>query len=151
MIEVLQFLFATAKDQQIYFNREKLIHELVLEQNFSLEEILDALEWFAPIMLAAISLEISPSSVRSISQWEQRYLPRAIIEQILFWQCTQIISMPQREILFDRLSELSLDWQVDGEELEDILHGLTNHLQNYKHSRNNLADLYNHIIDYTVH
>ena len=39
MIEILQFLFATAKDQNLYFNQEGLVKELLNEHKFTAKEI----------------------------------------------------------------------------------------------------------------
>ena len=132
MIEVLQFLFATAKDQNLYSNPTALIRELLNEQQFTPSEVEQAMEWFAPVLSETVGLDISPLAVRSISSWEKDSLPTAILSQILKWERNKTINMTEREILLDRLSELGLDWQVEDEEMQDILDGLIYHLQNYK-------------------
>lgn len=134
MIEVLQFLFATAKDQNLYFNQDGLIKELLTEYQFSQSEVQDALDWFAPILNCTQDLEINSESIRSISNWEAKYLPTAIIKQIMAWERNKTINFIQREILLDRLGELGLDWQIDAEEMQEILDGLIYHLQHYKYN-----------------
>ena len=69
MIEILQFLFATAKDQNLYFNQESLIKELLNEHKFTLDEVTDAMAWFVPVVNGGKGLEINPLATRSISSW----------------------------------------------------------------------------------
>lgn len=138
MIEVLQFLFATEKDKLLYLNRESLIKELVDEYNFSEDEIRQAIEWFSPIATEQEFLSINPDSFRGVSDWEEQHLPKDIIKQILTLEQTNKINLVEREILFDRLGELCLDWQIDLEEVQEILDGLIYHIQNYK--QNNTID-----------
>ncbi len=134
MIEVLQFLFATAKDQNLYSNREGLIKELLNEYQFSNQEVQEALACFAPIINCRDDLEINPQAIRSLSSWESKYLPSQIIRQILAWERDRTINLREREILLDRLSELALDWPHELENLQEILDGLIYHLQHYKYS-----------------
>lgn len=134
MIEILQFLFATAKDQNLYFNKESLIKELLNEHKFTLDEVTDAMAWFVPVVNGGKGLEINPLATRSISSWEEKYVPRAILEQILEWEQSHSISLIEREILLDRLAELGLDWQVEQDEMQPILEGLIYHLQHYKYN-----------------
>lgn len=132
MIEVLQFLFATEKDKQLYSNQENLIKELVDDYNFSEEEIRQAIEWFSPIAGEQQFLLINPDAFRGVSDWEEQHLPKDIIKQILNLEQTNKINLVEREILFDRLGELCLDWQIDSEDAQEILDGLIYHIQNYK-------------------
>ena len=134
MIEILQFLFATAKDQNLYFNQDGLIKELLSEHKFTLVEVSNAMEWFAPVINGGKGLEINPKAIRSISIWEEKHLPRQIIEQILEWERNKEISLIEREILLDRLGELGLDWQVELDDLQPIMEGLIYHLQHYKYN-----------------
>lgn len=135
MIEVLQFLFATAKDQNLYFNQESLIKELLNEQKFSPSEVHAAIEWFAPVLAGGAGLDIAPESVRSITSWEERHLPKPIITKILEWERKKVITLTEREILLDRLSELGLDWQMEAEDMQLILDGLVYHIQNYAYKQ----------------
>lgn len=132
MLELLQFLFATAKDQNLYCNPDGLVKELVHDYQFTHHEVEEALAWFAPILQGSQELDISPEAIRSLSQWEEKYLPPAIIKQIRCWERNKTINLSEREILLDRLGELSLDWQMDAEEMQEILNGLIYHLQHYK-------------------
>jgi uncharacterized protein Smg (DUF494 family) len=134
MVEILQFLFATAKDQNLYFNQEGLVKELLNEHKFTAKEISEALEWFAPILQGGKDLDINPLAIRTISTWEEKYLPREIIRQILEWEQSKTISLIEREILLDRLGELGLDGEFEDDEMQLILEGLTYHLQHYKYN-----------------
>lgn len=134
MLDVLQFLFATAKDQNLYFNRENLITELIDEQEFLPDEVDAAMVWFNPIIASNHNFGINPESIRGITTWEFEHLPPSIITQIFRWQIAGDISLDEREILLDRLTELSLDFEVDEQEMQEILDGLLFHLQNYKHN-----------------
>ncbi len=135
MIEVLQFLFATAKDQNLYSNQEGLIQELLNEYQFSRQEVQEAMAWFAPIINGNQELEINPLAIRSLSSWEEKYLPRHIVRQILVGERDKTINLREREILLDRLSELALDWPHALDNLQEILDGLIYHLQHYKYSQ----------------
>ncbi len=133
VIEVLQFLFATAKDQNLYFNQESLVKELLNEQKFSPSEVQAAIDWFAPVLAGASGLDINPTAIRSITTWEEKHLPKTIIAKILEWENKKIINLTEREILLDRLSELGLDWQLELEDMQMILDGLVYHIQHYKY------------------
>lgn len=132
MIEVLQFLFATDRDGLLYSNQDNLVKELINEYNFQEDEVKQALAWFEPIMQEKSSLQLASNSIRSFSDWEEECLPKKIINQIFEWENTQAIDVVEREILFDRIGELCLDWQLPYEEIEEILEGLIYHLQHYK-------------------
>ncbi|RTL02581.1 MAG: DUF494 family protein [Proteobacteria bacterium] len=132
MIEVLQFLFATEKDQLLYLNQDTLVRELVTEYNFSEQEVRQALAWFAPIADECTTLEINPDSIRSLSNWEEQYLPKEVVTHILELASSKSISNVEREILFDRIGELFLEWPLVNDEASEILDGLVSHLQNYR-------------------
>ena len=132
MIELLQFLFATEKDQNLYNNRERLIKELVFEHQFSPSEVSSALAWFSPVVDRDLELLINPLAIRSISDLEERVVPKIIIEQIFECEREQRINLADREILLDRLAELGLDWKVDSEDMQPILDGLIHQLNNYR-------------------
>lgn len=132
MIEILQFLFATDRDGLLYNNQDNLIKELINEYNFGEDDIKLALAWFEPIMSEKSNLQLASSSIRSFSNWEEECLPKKIINQIFEWENTHAIDVVEREILFDRLGELCLDWQLPHDELQEILEGLIYHIQNYK-------------------
>lgn len=132
MIEILQFLFATEKDQFLYRNQDSLVKELVNDYNFPEEDVALALAWFAPIAEEQSNLVVSPDAIRSLSNWEEQHLPRSIVEQILEWEQTKAINLVEREILFDRIGELCLDWHLATDEAEELLEGLIYHIQNYK-------------------
>ena len=131
MIEVLQFLFATARDQNLYFNQESLVKELLVEQKFTSREVQEAMDWFAPIVTSKW-LEINPQATRSLASWEEKRLPRVILKQILELEKDKKIDLTERELLLDRLGELGLDWDVDPEDMQIIFDGLIYHLKSYK-------------------
>lgn len=132
MIEILQFLFATEKDQLLYLNQDTLVRELITEYHFSEQEVQQALAWFAPIAKESTMLEIHPDSIRSLSNWEEQYLPKEVVKQILELESSKLINKVEREILFDRIGELCLEWPLVSDEASEILDGLVSHLQNYR-------------------
>lgn len=132
MIEILQFLFATEKDQFLYRNQDSLVKELVNDYNFPEEDVALALAWFAPIADEQNNLVVNPDAIRSLSNWEEQHLPRSIVEQILEWEQTKAINIVEREILLDRIGELCLDWHLASDEAEELLDGLIYHIQTYK-------------------
>jgi|GEM_PF-2538821 len=132
MIELLQFLFATEKDQNLYHNRDALVKELLNEHRFTFNEVKDMLEWFAPIVDGKVCHEINPHAIREITLWEKQRLPLSVIEQIMQWEQDQLINSGEREVLLDRLAFLELGMLVDSEDIKAILDGLIFHLQNYK-------------------
>lgn len=132
MIEILQLLFATDKDELLYSNQDSLIKELINEYNFDEGEVKQAIEWFEPILYEQRTLQLASSSIRGFSDWEEECLPKKIINQIFEWENTQAIDVVEREILFDRLGELCLDWKLPQDELQEILEGLIYHIQHYK-------------------
>jgi uncharacterized protein Smg (DUF494 family) len=134
VIEILQLLFATAKDQNLYINKQHLIQELLTEYEFTPTEIQEAIEWFNPVINRVKGLEINPAAVRSLSRFEEKYLPASIINQIIEWEQNKTINLVEREILLDRLAELSGDWRVEADDLQPILEGLVYHLQHYKYN-----------------
>lgn len=134
MIEILQFLFATAKDQNLYFNQETLIKELLVEHEFSPDEVNSVIDWFAPIINRSKFLDINPHAIRSISDYEEKYLPKIIIEQIREWESSKLITISDREILLDRLLELGVSWHLETDDMQEIMDGLIYHIQHYKHS-----------------
>lgn len=136
MVEVLQFLFATDRDQFLYQNQEQLINELINDYDFSELEIKQALEWFAPIPKEHYSLVINPNSMRGISNWEVKHVPKAVISKILEWEHAKQISSVEREILLDRFGELCLEFQLAIDDAQEILEGLIYHIQNYLHEIN---------------
>lgn len=131
MIEVLQFLFATEKDQLLYCNQDTLVNQLIHDYEFTEEEINLALEWFAPIMQER-NLIMSPTSIRQLSNWEEELFPTELVNKILELELSHEINVVEREVLFDRIGELYLDWAIDSEIAEEILNGLIYHMQNYK-------------------
>lgn len=139
VIELIQFLFATEKDQNLYLNQESLVEELLMEHRFDPSEVASVMAWFEPLINNSRFLDINPESIRSISPWEERYVPREIIEQIFEGERTHSISRNDREILLDRLAELALDWQVEPEDMQPILEGLIYHLQNYQPEQSGLT------------
>ena len=87
-----------------------------------------------PILQGGTDLDINPLAIRSISTWEEKYLPKSIIRQILEWEQNKTISLIEREILLDRLGELGLDGEFEDDDMQLILEGLTYHLQHYKYN-----------------
>lgn len=154
MIELLQFLFATEKDQYLYLNKNALVKELLHEHQFTFNEVNEMLEWFAPILNDKICSDVSADAVREITLWEKQRLPESIIEQIIQWEHEQLINSSEREILFDRLTMLNPGWMVSQEEVREILDGLIFHLQNYKNRQVDtgmVAATYCHPNNFTVH
>ena len=133
MIELLQFLFVTEKDEHLYLNKDGLVNELLTEHSFSHKEVHEMLEWFAPILSGNAVTNVNPESVREISSWEKQRLPLAVIEQILQRERNKLISSGEREVLFDRLATLGLNSSIADEEVQTIVDGLIFHLQHYKY------------------
>ncbi len=131
MIELIQFIFATARDQHFYANREGVVRELTVDCQFNPEEVSRMLEWFEPIIHNRYNLHLERNSLRQLTAWEERAIPREIVEQIYAGVDDNSISIDEREILLDRLTELALSYPVDASDLEPIFEGLLFHLQNY--------------------
>ncbi|AUR51127.1 DUF494 family protein [Aquella oligotrophica] len=133
MIELLQFLFMTEKDEHLYLNKDGLVNELLTEHSFSHKEVHEMLEWFAPILDGNSFMEVNPETVREISSWEKQRLPLTVIQQILQRESKKLISSGEREVLFDRLATLGLNSSIADEEVQTIIDGLIFHLQHYKY------------------
>ncbi|TXI92095.1 MAG: DUF494 family protein [Neisseriales bacterium] len=133
MIELLQFLFVTEKDEHLYLNKDGLVNELLTEHSFSHKEVHEMLEWFAPILSGNALTNVNPESVREISSWEKQRLPLTVIEQILQRERNKLISSGEREVLFDRLATLGLNSSIADDEVQTIVDGLIFHLQHYKY------------------
>ncbi len=133
MIELLQFLFVTEKDEHLYLNKDGLVNELLTEHSFSHKEVHEMLEWFAPILSGNALTNVNPESIREISSWEKQRLPLKVIEQILQRERNKLISSGEREVLFDRLATLGLNSSIADDEVQTIVDGLIFHLQHYKY------------------
>jgi uncharacterized protein Smg (DUF494 family) len=133
MIELLQFLFVTEKDEHLYLNKDGLVNELLTEHSFSHKEVHEMLEWFAPILSGNALTNVNPESIREISSWEKQRLPLTVIEQILQRERNKLISSGEREVLFDRLATLGLNSSIADDEVQTIVDGLIFHLQHYKY------------------
>lgn len=131
MIELIQFIFATARDQHFYANRDGVVRELTQDYQFNLEEVARVLEWFEPIIQNRYSLHLDGKSLRQLTSWEERVIPRQIVEQIYAGVDDNSITLDEREILLDRLTELALSYPVEAHDLEPIFEGLLFHLRNY--------------------
>jgi hypothetical protein len=131
MVEILQWLFVTERDQLIYSNKNKLFKEMVEEYEFDEEQVSEVLSWFEPITFEYQNLIVSHNLVRELSEWEKKFVPSSVIEKVLSLESDKTISSLEREILFDRLGELCLDYAVATDEMDVIFDGLLNHMKNY--------------------
>mgnify|MGYP003396834048 CR=1 FL=1 len=131
MVEVLQWLFVTERDQLIYSNKKKLCKEMIEEYDFDESEVTQAMNWFEPIGFEYQNLLINTNATREFSDWEKRFVPQSVIDKVLHLESKKSISSLEREILFDRLGELCLDCEIEIEEMDVIFNGLLSHMKNY--------------------
>lgn len=154
MIELLQFLFMTEKDEHLYLNKDGLVNELLTEHSFSHKEVHEMLEWFAPILDGNTFMEVNPETVREISSWEKQRLPLPVIQQILQRERNKLINSGEREVLFDRLATLGLNSSIADEEIQTIIDGLIFHLQHYKYQTLQHGDSkipFDFVNNFTIH
>lgn len=131
MVEILQWLFVTERDQMIYDSKQKLIKEMIEEYDFDELEITQAMSWLEPIRHEYQTLAIDKNIVREFSEWEKKFVPQHIMDKVLMLELTKVITSQEREILFDRLGELCLDYTLEFDDMQIIFNGLLNHMKNY--------------------
>ncbi len=131
MVEILQWLFVTERDQMIYSSKQKLIKEMIEEYDFDEIEVIQAMSWFEPIRHEYLNLSVDKSIVREFSEWEKRVVPQQVIDKVLMLEFTKVITSQEREILFDRLGELCLDYAIETDDMDVIFNGLLSHMKNY--------------------
>ncbi len=129
MFDVIQYIFDTEQDTQLYFNTKNLLEDL-LEQNFSMDEINQAINWFNPIVDSEIpnNSYSESKSVRSLDCIESKYLSKSIMNRIFAEEHHGKISAFQRDLLIDRLSIVAME--KDDSEIEHIFNRLLLHFNN---------------------
>ncbi len=132
MFEVIQYILDTQQDAKLYYNQEKLVLDLIDEQ-FTLDEIMAALDWFYPIIDASAhhSYHYQANAIRGFDYFENKYLSKAIINKILSQERTGIINQFIRDILIDRMSLVAQSYS-DENELNELLDDLITHVSQYK-------------------
>lgn len=132
MFEVIQYILKTQQDVKLYYNKDKLIIELINE-HFTIDEIMDAFDWFYPIIDSSAhqSYHYHANAVRGLDYIENKYLSKEIINKILCQERNGSINQFVRDILIDRMS-LVAQADTDESELIDLLDGLICHLNQYK-------------------
>lgn len=132
MLEVIQYILDTEQDVKLYYNQEKLVLELINEQ-FTLNEIMDALDWFYPIIDASShqSYHYRANAIRGFDYLENKYLSKTIINKILGQEKNGAINQFIRDILIDRMSVVAQS-DTDENELNDLLDNLLYHVNQYK-------------------
>lgn len=132
MFEVIRYILETDQDIKLYYNQENLVRELIC-QDFTLEEITEAIDWFCPIIDASghQSYYYTASSVRGFDYLENKYLSKNIINKILGQEKNGIINPFVRDVLIDRIALIART-DTDESELEQLLDNLIFHVSNYK-------------------
>ena len=132
MFEIIRYILETEQDIQLYYNPEKLVHEL-LNQHFSAEDIVHAINWFCPLLDASThqNYYYKTNSIRGFDASENKYLSKSIINKILGQEKSGIIKPFERDVLIDRLILVAQE-DTDENELEQLLDNLIYHVNRYK-------------------
>ena len=128
MFEVIQYILGNEQDNILYYNQDKLVNSLIDEQ-FELDEIADALNWFCPIIDAKshTSYHYEANAVRGLDYQENKYLSKQIINKILEHERKGMINPFIRDILIDRMSVVAKNYS-DEDELGELLDNLLSHV-----------------------
>jgi uncharacterized protein Smg (DUF494 family) len=128
MFEVIQYILGTEQDTKLYYNQDNLVLTLINEQ-FALDEIVDALNWFYPIIDAKShqSYNYQANAIRGFDYLENKYLSKMIINKILEQERKGIINSFIRDTLLDRMSVVAKD-TTDEDELNELLDNLLLHV-----------------------
>lgn len=132
MFEIIQYILETKQYVKLYYNQENLVRELINE-HFTLDEIVTALDWFCPIIDAPVhqSYYYQGNAIRGFDYFENKYLTKGIINKILGQEKQGLINSFTRDVLIDRLSLVARE-DTDEKELNQLLDNLLTHVSQYK-------------------
>ncbi len=128
MYEVINYIFEEGLDVRLYVDQQVLIMDLIIEAMFPLEQVINTIDWFKPIMLVKTEeiANYNSNVTRVFDVLETKFLSHDLISKIIGYEQNGTINAYERDLLVDRLGIIAKEG-IGEDMVEELLDYLIGH------------------------